>query len=203
MRSSWTQRPVYDRTDPSRTGPLAVNYDLDRLRVGENRIVVGRKDGFDLHDRGIAPGDGWSRALYAPECAWPPGAELCVLVEWHPDRRVGPDWAVRLETVTSGLGSLDYVVERAGRPIDPSTDLYATLLVYRMDPGRTPPRRPDDAWAHIPSPRTYRWPETDPLDQLRSLLGQMTAGRGGARVTVRGLASALWPPEAVFCGHVR
>lgn len=118
MRSAWNERPAYDRNNPNRTAPTVVNYDLDHLKVGENRVVVGRKDGYDLHDRDIAPGDGWSRALYAPECAWPRGADLCVVVEWHPDRKVGSDWSVRLEAVTDGLRSLDYVVEWA---VGPST----------------------------------------------------------------------------------
>ncbi|MGI5397132.1 hypothetical protein [Streptomyces sp. CA-251251] len=69
-----------------------VNYDLDELKVGENRVVVGRKDGYDLYARDIAPGNGWSRALYAPECTWPQGADLCVLVEWHPYPTVGSNW---------------------------------------------------------------------------------------------------------------
>ncbi len=203
MRSAWKQRPAYDRNDPTRTGPLVVNFDLDQLKVGENRVVVGHKDGFDLHDRDIAPGDGWSRALYAPECAWPQGADLCVLVEWHPDRRSESDWDARLETVTTGLCSLGYVVERAGRPIDPTQDRYASLLVYRMAPDKTPPRRPDDAWAHLPPPRPYDWRETRPLEQLQWWLSQTKAAGNGARVTVWDLASALWPPEADFCGHVR
>lgn len=118
-------------TIPSRASSLVVHYGLDQRKVGENRVVVGRKDGLDLHGRDIAPGDGWSRALYAPECTWPQGAHLCVLVEWHPNRRVGSDWTARQESVTSGLRSLGYVVERAGRPIVPANDLYASLLVYR------------------------------------------------------------------------
>ncbi|MFE0930853.1 DUF6415 family natural product biosynthesis protein [Streptomyces mutabilis] len=180
-----------------------VNYDLDRLKIGENRVVVGRRGGFDLHDRDIAPGDGWSRALYAPECTWPQGAHLCVLVEWHPDRRGGSDWAARLEAVTSGLRALDYVVERAGQPIDPANDLHATLLVYRMEADRTPPRRPDDAWAHVPAPRTYTWQETNPLERMEWRLKQTKAARNGARVMVRDVASALWPPEADLCGLAR
>ncbi|MFB6552664.1 hypothetical protein [Streptomyces sp. NPDC056405] len=203
MRSAWKQRPAYDRNDPTRTGPLVVNFDLDQLKVGENRVVVGHKDGFDLHDRDIAPGDGWSRALYAPECTWPQGADLCVLVEWHPDRRVGSDWGARLEAVTTGLRSLDYVVERAGRPIDPAADLHANLLVYRMEPGKAPPRRPADAWAHVPPPRTYTWPETNPLDLLERWLKQSKAARNGVRLMVRDVASALWPPEAELCGLAR
>ncbi|NEC71264.1 MULTISPECIES: hypothetical protein [Streptomyces] len=203
MRSAWKQRPVYDRNSPSRTGPLVVNYDLDQLKVGENRVVVGRKDGFDLHGRDIAPGDGWSRALYAPECTWPQGAHLCVLVEWHPDRRVSSDWAARLEAVASGLRSLDYVVERAGRPVDPAHDLHANLLVYRMEAGQPPPDRPDDAWAHVPAPRTYTGPETNPLQQMEWWTTQTKAARHGGCVTVRDVASVLWPPQADLCGLVR
>ncbi|GHB14484.1 hypothetical protein GCM10010330_80240 [Streptomyces tendae] len=202
MRSAWTQRPIYDRNNPSRTAPSVVNYDLDQLKVGENRVVVGRKDGYDLYDRDIAPGDGWSRALYAPECTWPRGAALCVLVEWHPDRKVGSDWAARLKTVTAGLRSLDYVVEWAGRPIDPEKDLHANLLVYRMEAGKNPPRRPSDAWAFIPAPRTYTWPEKSPLELMEGWLKQTKAARG-TRLMVRDVATALWSPEADRCGLVR
>ncbi|MFJ3365801.1 hypothetical protein [Streptomyces anthocyanicus] len=176
---------------------------MDQLKVGENRVVVGHRDGYDLHDRDIAPGDGWSRALYAPECAWPRGAELCVVVEWHPDRRAGSDWFARLEAVTIGLRSLGYVVERAGRPVNPAKDLHANLLVYRMEPDTPPPRRTDSAWTHVPAPRTYTWPEPNPLDTLGGLLSQTKAGRHGARVIVRDIVSALWPPEADHCEHVR
>ncbi|MDX3345855.1 hypothetical protein PV387_14645 [Streptomyces sp. ME02-6987-2C] len=203
MRSAWEQRPAYDRSDPNLTGPLVVNFDLGQLKVGENWISVGRKDGLNLCHRDIAPGDGWSRARYAPECAWPRGAELCVLVEWYPDLEAGSDWNARLEAVTAGLRSLGYVVERAGRPIDPAKDLGAHLLVYRMEPGKTPPSRPADAWTHAPAPKTYTWPERDPLDHVRWLLSQTKARGNGARVTVWTLASALWPPEADLCGHVR
>ncbi|MER5376247.1 hypothetical protein [Streptomyces sp. NPDC002553] len=203
MRSAWMQRPVYDRDNPSRTGPLVVNYDLDQLKVGENRVVVGRRDGYDLHGRNIAPGDGWCRALYAPECAWPRGADLCAVVEWHPDHKIGSDWAARMEAVTTGLRSLDYVVERAGRPVDPAQDLQATLLVYHMEPGKTPPQRSDDAWAHVPAPRTYTWPEVSPLVRLRSWLGETKAARKGSSLAVWDIASAMWPPEADFCAHVR
>jgi hypothetical protein len=202
VRSAWTQPPTYDRNNPSRTGPLVVNYDLDQLKVGENRVVVGRKDGYDLHDRDIAPGDGWCRALHAPECAWPRGADLCALVEWHPDRKVGSDWAARLEAVTTGLRSLDYVVERAGRPVDPAQDLQANLLVYRMEPGKTPPQRSDDAWANVPPLRTYNWQETSPLNELRSVVRKANY-RNGSRMVVWDIESALWPPKAVFCGHLR
>ncbi|MFD9248412.1 hypothetical protein [Streptomyces bottropensis] len=180
-----------------------VNYDLDRLRVGENRVVVGRKDGYDLHDRNIAPGDGWSRALYAPECAWPQGADLCALVEWHPDHNVGSDWAARLEAVTTGLRSLDYEVERAGRPVDPTHDLRANLLVYRMEPGKTPPQRSDDAWAHVTAPCTYKWPEVSPLNQLSHWVHDTKAARNGLSLAVWDIATALWPPEADFCAHLR
>jgi hypothetical protein len=182
---------------------LVVNYDLDRLRVGENRVVVGRRDGFDVHGRDIAPGHGWSRALYAPECAWPPGAHLCVLVEWHPDPALGSDWAARVEAVAAGLRSLGYVVERAGRPVDPAKDVHANLLVYRMEAGQAAPVRADDAWAHVPDPRTYTWRETNPLEELEWWLRRTKAAGDGARVLVRGLASALWPPEADLCGLVR
>jgi hypothetical protein len=202
VRSAWTQPPVYDRDNPSHTGPLVVNYDLDQLGVGENRVVVGRKDGYDIHGRDIAPGDGWCRALYAPECAWPRGAELCVLVEWHPDYGIGSDWAGRLEAVTKGLRSLDYVVERAGRPVDPAQDLRANLLVYRMEPDKTPPQRSDDAWANVPPARTYNWRETSPLDELRSVVREANY-RDGSLMVVWDIESALWPPEAVFCGHLR
>lgn len=202
MRSAWTHPPVYDRTNPNRTGPSVVNYDLDQLKVGENWVVTGRRDGHNLRNRDIAPGDGWSRALYAPECAWPRGADLCVRVEWHPDREVGSDWDARLEAVTTGLRSLDYVVERAGRPINPEQDLQANLLVYRMEPGKTPPQRSDDAWAHVPPPRTYTWRETSPLDGLRYVVGQANY-RDRSRMVVWDIESALWPPEASFCGHLR
>ncbi|MET8822531.1 hypothetical protein [Streptomyces rochei] len=203
MRSAWKQQPVYDRNNPSRTAPSVVNYDLDQLKVGENRVMVGHKDGYDLYDRDIAPGDGWCRALYAPECAWPRGADLCVLVEWFPDRKVGSDWNARLKAVTAGLRSLDYVVEWAGRPIDPEKDLQANLLVYRMEAGKNPPRRPSDAWLHIPAPRTYAWNEVNPLHQLESWLKDTTAVRNGRRVMVRELNSVLWPPEADFCALAR
>ncbi|MFF8399831.1 hypothetical protein [Streptomyces sp. NPDC016172] len=202
MRSAWTQPPVYDRNNPSRTGPVVVNYDLDQLKVGENRVVVGRRDGFDLQDRDIAPGDGWCRALYVPECAWPRGADLCVLVEWHPDRKVGSDWDARLDAVTTGLRSLDYVVERAGRPVNPEQDLRANLLVYRMEPGKTPPQRPDDAWAYVQPPRTYKWPETSPRELIEHWLREAKAARTG-HLVVWDTESALWPPEASFCTHVR
>ncbi|MGI5397108.1 hypothetical protein [Streptomyces sp. CA-251251] len=203
MRSAWKQRPVYDRNNPSRTAPSVVNYDLAQLKVGENRVVVGQQYGRDLVSRDIAPGDGWCRALYAPECTWPQGADLCVLVEWFPDLKVGSDWNARLKAVTDGLRSLDYVVEWAGRPIDPAKDLQANLLVYRMKPGKTPPRRPVDAWAYIPAPRTYTWPEKDPLALLEGWLKQTKAVRGGGRLMVRDIATALWPPEADRCGLAR
>jgi hypothetical protein len=204
VRSAWKEPPVYDRDNPSHTGPLVVNYALDQLKVGENRVIVGRKDGYDLHGRDIAPGDGWARALYAPECAWPRGAELCVLVEWHPDYGIGSDWAARLEAVTNGLRSLDYLVERAGRPVDPEKDLRAELLVYRMEPGKTPPPRPAGAWSHVPLPRTYHWrQETDPLDLLRHWLRETTAARKGWSLAVWDPPSVLWPPEADFCAHLR
>ncbi|MEW2001117.1 hypothetical protein ACFWFH_34450 [Streptomyces coelicoflavus] len=203
MRSAWNERPAYDRNNPSRTAPLVVNYDLDQLKVGENRVVVGRKDGYDLHHRDIAPGDGWSRALCTSECAWPQGADLCVLVEWYPDREVGSDWAARVQAVTDGLRSLDYVVEWAGRPMDPAKDLHADLLVYRMEPGKTPSRRPGDAWAHVPSPRTYRWPEKSPLELLEGWLRQTKPVRNGRRLGVWDVATALWPPEADRCGLAR
>ncbi|MCX4858345.1 hypothetical protein [Streptomyces canus] len=181
-----------------------VNYDLDQLKVGENRVIVGRKDGYDLHGRDIAPGDGWCQAIYAPECAWPRGADLCVRVEWHPDREVGSDWAERLKAVTCALRSLDYVVERAGRPVAPEKDLRADLLVYRMGLGKTPPPRPDDAWAHVPPPRTYhRRREADPLDLLRHWLRETTAARKASSLVVWDPPSVLWPPEADFCAHLR
>ncbi|MDH6629427.1 hypothetical protein M2271_007263 [Streptomyces sp. LBL] len=203
MRSYWTRPPVYDRTNPTHTGPLVVNYDLDQLEVGENRVVVGHKDGYDLHDRDIAPGDGWCRALYAPECTWPRGAHVCVLVEWHPDHKVGSDWDARLEAVTTSLRSMDYVVERAGQPINPAQDLRATLLVYRMEPGKTPPQRSADAWTHVPPLHTYTWRETNPLTQIGHSLRKTKAAQAGSRLVVRDIASALWPPEASFCAHVR
>lgn len=203
MRSSWKQRPVYDRNDPYRTGPLVVNYDLDQLKVGENWVIVGRKDGYDIHDRALAPGDGWSQALCAPECCWPSGAELCVRVEWHPDLAVGSDWTARTKAVASGLRSLGYLVEHAGRPADPDRDLSANLLVYRMEPGIAPPRRPQDAWAHVPAPRTYTWPENDPREQVRRRLSKIKSCEQGARLTVWDIESALWPPEADFCVQVR
>lgn len=198
MRSAWKQPPVYDRNNPSRTGPAVVNYDLDQLKVGENYMVVGHRDGY----RDLAPGDGWSRALAAPECAWPRGARLCVLVEWHPDRTVGSDWDARLEAVTTGLCSRGYVVERAGRPIDPEKDRYAHLLVYRMEPGKTPPQRPADAWAHIPPPRTYTYRDPNPLEQVEQRLKETKAAREGANLVVRDIDTALWPPEADLCGAV-
>ncbi|WP_432886306.1 hypothetical protein [Streptomyces sp. CA-251251] len=108
-----------------------------------------------------------------------------------------------MKAVTDGLRSLDYVVEWAGRPIDPTKDLYANLLVYRMEAGKTPPCRPGDAWAHIPAPRTYRWPEKAPLNLLEGWLQQTEAARNGARLIVRDIATALWPPEADCCGLVR
>ncbi|MEU5281088.1 hypothetical protein AB0G87_32310 [Streptomyces asoensis] len=203
MRSAWTHPPVYDRDNPNHTGPLVVNYDLDQLKVGENRVIVGRKNGYDLHSRDVAPGDGWARALYAPECTWPRGAQLCVLVEWHPDYETGSDWNARLDAVTDGLRALDYVVERAGRPFDPAQDLRANLLVYRMEPGQTPPQRSPDAWAHIPPRRTYKWPEVSPLHQLSLRVHDTKAARNGRSLAVWDIASALWPAEADFCAHLR
>lgn len=205
MRSSWTYPPAYDRNDPDKTAPLVVNHDLTQLKVGENWKVVGRQDGRNLWDRDIAPGDGWSRALYAPECAWPRGADLCVLVEWHPDRETGSDWNARLDAVTAGLRSLGYLVERAGRPVDPARDQRASLLVYRMGPGKIPPARPDDAWAHVPPRRTtsYRWSEVSPLDQLKATLRDAGLERDGALLMAWDIDSALWPPRAAFCAHVR
>jgi len=203
MHSVWKQPPVYDRNNPDLTGPLVVNYDLDQLRVGENYMVVDHKDGHDIIDRDLAPGDGWSRALAAPECAWPRGAHLCVLVEWHPDRTVGSDWDARLEAVTTGLRSLGYVVERAGRPVNPEKDRYAALLVYRMEPDKTPPRRSADAWAYVSPPRPYSWRDPNPLDLLERRLKETKAARDGAGIVVRDIDSALWPPEADLCGVVR
>ncbi|MFI5682312.1 hypothetical protein [Streptomyces sp. NPDC051636] len=182
-----------------------VNFDLDQLKVGENWVVVGRKDGYDIHGRNIAPGDGWCRAMYAPECAWPRGADLCVLVEWHPCLKAGSNWAVRLEAVTTALRSLDYVVEHAGRPVDPTLDLRANLLVYRMEPGKAPPQRPQDAWTHVPPRRTapYSWHETSPQDQVSKVLRDTKAARNGSRLVVWDIESALWPPRASSCTLVR
>ncbi|WP_331763544.1 hypothetical protein [Streptomyces anthocyanicus] len=87
--------------------------------------------------------------------------------------------------------------------IDPAKDLYANLFVYRMEAGKTPPRRPGDAWAHLPLPRTYAWNEVNPLHHLESWLKDTKAARNGTRVMVRDLNSALWPPEADFCALVR
>ncbi|MFG2141852.1 hypothetical protein [Streptomyces sp. NPDC048650] len=206
MTSAEGVRPVYDRARPNRTAPVVVQHDLDQLKVGANPIVVGRQYGLSIVGRDIAPGDGWCRALYAPECSWPQGADICVLVEWFPDREVGSDWAMRLDAVSAALHSLGYIVERAGRPADPTKDEQANLLVYRMALGKTPPERPQDAWAYVPPPRTYHWSETSPLDQLTKDLGMKRRDTGrlqdGSRLVLWEIESALWPPLASYCARL-
>ncbi|MFI8194781.1 hypothetical protein ACIF8T_39835 [Streptomyces sp. NPDC085946] len=203
MRSYTTTPPVYDRSDPNQSGPLVVNYDLDQLKLGENWRVTGHRDGAAVHDRDLTPGNGWCKAVYAPECTWPLGAHLCVLVQWHPDRRTISDWDARLDAVATGLRSRGYIVERAGRPADPNRDTRASLLVYRMEQGKTAPQRPADAWAHVPPPRTYRWQERTPLDDLKSLVRQTRANRNGSHLVVWDIDTALWPAEASFCALLR
>ncbi|MEU9377658.1 hypothetical protein AB0D94_28335 [Streptomyces sp. NPDC048255] len=36
--------------------------------------------------RTLPEGLGWCQVLYAPEEAWPPGADFCVVVRWHPGK---------------------------------------------------------------------------------------------------------------------
>ncbi|MFJ7905209.1 hypothetical protein ACIQ6V_32785 [Streptomyces sp. NPDC096198] len=202
-RSPWKKRPAYDRNHPDQTAPSVVNYDLDQLRVGENEYLKPHPDGYDVLCRDVAPGDGWCRAQYAPECAWPTGAHMCVRVMWYPDYIIGSDWMTRLDTVTTALQSLGYTVEQAGQPADPEQDREAVLLVYLMEPGKTPPARPDDAWAYVPPARQYRWPEVSPQEQLQEELSKAEVSRYCSRWTVWKIESALWPPHASFCVQAR
>lgn len=208
MCSAWRQRPVYDRNAPERTGPLVVNYDLDQLKVGENLVVTGRQNGFDLHDQDIAPGDGWCRAVYAPECAWPVGAHLCVVVQWFPDEAFRATWPTRFGTVMAALRSRGFLVEHAGRESVPVQYGRVDMLVYQMEPGQAPPQRPDDAWAYVPPPRTYRWPELSPMDECRRALDNLGIGhlahrKHRYRATLWDVTSVLWPPCATFCAQLR
>ncbi|MFL4491730.1 hypothetical protein ACJ6WD_10815 [Streptomyces sp. VTCC 41912] len=225
MESYWNGRPVYDKGNALRAAPLVVNYDLDELGIGENWFVSGVRDGFRMVDRGIVPGAGWCRALSAPECAWPPGADLCVVVNWYPDAsfigtfsnspkkakalfgkshaEVEAHWATRLKAVAEALRSLGYIVERAGRRPRPTQDANASLLVYRMGPGAEPPVRPVDAWRWVPSPRVYRWSEKSPLEVLQRRMDdagfRYQAGKG---VVVRDIDTVLWPPLSSFCAQL-
>ncbi|MYX26773.1 hypothetical protein GTY75_08830 [Streptomyces sp. SID8381] len=209
MRSYWEGRPapVYDRNDPARTAPLVVNHMLDQLGIGENRTVRRHPDGYDVHDRSIAPGDGWCRALYAPECAWPEGAHLCVVVEWFPDEDFRSTWPARFETVMATLRSHGFVVEHTGRGSVPVQYRRADMLVYQMEPGKQPPQRPADAWAYVPLPRAYEWPERSPMDQCRLALNELGIGSGYPgyqyRAALWDVSSVLWPPHATFCALLR
>ncbi|MEU9338194.1 hypothetical protein AB0D49_34440 [Streptomyces sp. NPDC048290] len=201
--------PPYDRDQPHRTGPLLVNHDLHQLGLGDNWAVVGRQQGRDLWGTDVTPGHGWSRALYAPECAWPRGARLCVVVQWFPDavlRRATQGvqglWDSRLDAVADALRGRGYVVERAGRAAVPGHDAQADLLVYRMEEGHPPPVRAAGAWGAVPKPREYRYPEVPPVERLRYLVH--TAELPHVRqVWVRDLPSCLWPPGAALCARVQ
>ncbi|MEU9337963.1 hypothetical protein AB0D49_33180 [Streptomyces sp. NPDC048290] len=202
-----TQPPTSPHYGAARTVVAAVTADLDQLRIGENLTRVHGQDGQTVWRRAIAPGDGWCRAQHAPVCAWPRGAALCVVLQWWPCRQTPPPqrgahWAARLDAVTAGLRSLGYTVEHAGRRPDPATDRHAELLVYRTRPGRQPPRRPPGAWAHVPPPRsTFGWPENTPHSRLQTRIN-LSALPHVADVTVRDLATCLWPPSARYAACV-
>ncbi|MET8829972.1 hypothetical protein ABZX40_30750 [Streptomyces sp. NPDC004610] len=204
-----TERPLYDRDQPNRTGPLVVDHELDRLGLGDNWSVVGRQHGREIWGPDITPGDGWCRAMYAPECAWPRGAELCVVVQWFPDRelRAAADglaarWDRRLDAVAAGLRGAGYVVERAGRPPVPGRDTQADLLVYRMAEGKEPPTRPAGAWGAVPPRRSYEYPEVPPFERLR-YLARTARLPFVQQMWAREVPSCLWPPTASLCARLQ
>ncbi|MEV7284046.1 hypothetical protein AB0O01_05670 [Streptomyces sp. NPDC093252] len=207
-----TERPLYDRDRPNSTGPLVVNHELDRLGLGDNWSVVGEQDGREVWGPVINSGDGWCRAMYAPECAWPRGAELCVVVQWFPDRELnrvgeglGARWDARLDAVAVALRGAGYVVERAGRPPVPGLDPQADLLVYRMAEGEEPPVRPDGAWGAVPprpSERSEGDSEVEPIERLR-YLARTARLPFVQQMWAREVPSCLWPPTASLCARLQ
>ncbi|GGN46864.1 hypothetical protein [Streptomyces fuscichromogenes] len=192
--------PVYDRTDPGRTGVALVTHHLNQLGIGEHWTQVGVQNGLRIVARKIPPGRGWCQALAVDEALWPAGADLCVQVDWHPDTDIpaaqeDEHWRTRVSAISAALQSAGFTVQAPGPHRTPANSPYMSLLVYRISPGRAPAPCPADGWNHVPVMPAYRWSDRRPSDRLDELLH---ASRLHG-YSFRDLDPFLWP---AFSTHV-
>ncbi|MDT9682041.1 hypothetical protein RND61_08125 [Streptomyces sp. TRM76323] len=163
----------------------AVETDLAALGLTP---LYTRRDGH--HARSLPDGLGWCRARYAPEEAWPPGADLCVIVEWHPDVRYRRDhstgrvpagaaehWRERVAATVQALRSRGYAAAVTGPPRGPHLVPREEILCWRTPPGTPVWHPPPGAWDDVPPTRPnyehgfHRPGETDPVRDVETLLG--------------------------------
>ncbi|MFE0777590.1 hypothetical protein [Streptomyces sp. NPDC058861] len=211
---------------------------VEQRRRRKARFAMVARVGKDLQQLGLSPSDdvdheasrahlaglGWCQATYAPEEAWPPGAELCAVVQWFPDKAyrrdsrtgklpslAGEHWKRRVAATVRELESIGYLVAVSGPPRAPHLHPGEELLVWRPREGKSNTWPPFGAWDGLEparpnfktGPNAYPYPERNPATALGAALGKLRAGTaedGRAYVTTAG--AALWPPYAEYCARV-
>lgn len=164
---------------------------------------------------------GWCQVVPVPEEAWPPGATLCVIVRWHPDRMFRRDhregrvpvgasihWRERRESIMETLRGLGYAAAITGPPRVPSLHAYEDILVW-LQPGDSS-WPPCSSWAGLEpaTPHFGRQMSTGPEHRalrrvegvLKQAANQWPAPYG--TLTVQRPLAACWPPHAEVCVRV-
>ncbi|MBT2490669.1 hypothetical protein J7E96_19540 [Streptomyces sp. ISL-96] len=207
------------RRDTRRAGVALVEHHLDALGLAPTHT---KRDGVSY--RTLPEGLGWCQALYAPEEGWPPGADLCVIVRWHPDRAYRRDggtgrvpvgaeehWRERTRATIAALGSVGFCAAVTGPPRAPRLHAQEDILVWRMPEGQESMWPPFQAWDGSAPARPnfdqpgYRYPERDPLRLVDAVLNtarDQWPGKELGRFYTVDAPAVLWPPHAESCVRV-
>jgi hypothetical protein len=207
-----------------------MNRPLDPQVAGMIRALVALGHAEEEHLAGVRflpDGRGWCRPVPAPEETWPPGANLCVVLNLYPDERYrrNPDtgkvprgaakhWKERIDATTADLEAAGYTAEqRTNRT--PEFHWHAELLVYRMREGLSASRQPPLPLDAPPAEPNYsrhanHW--HDPTKAIQDALadadlarinGRDRPVRVGLGCLVINITQTLWVPGAGVCGLVR
>ncbi|MDJ0460429.1 hypothetical protein [Streptomyces sp. H27-C3] len=153
-----------------------------------------------------------------------PGADLCVIVRWHPDaafrrdsrtRRIPPGaqehWADRVEAVVTALESIGYRAAVTGPARAPHLHTAEEILVWRLAQGEDRTWPPAGAWDGVEATcranlgRGYASLEPDPYELVDAVLTTARRGDSGQGMwTVVALDAdpVIWPPFAETCARV-
>ncbi|MEU0664141.1 hypothetical protein [Streptomyces lavendulocolor] len=197
-------------------------------RVDKHLQALGLAPTHTMRDgvsyRTLPEGKGWCQALYAPEEAWPPGATLCVVVRWHPDKAYRRNsntgnvpsgavehWRERTRATVAAVQTAGFQAAVTGPPRAPSLHANEDILVWRVPRGRDRMWPPLFAWDDAEPARPnfvqpdYRYPERNPLHLVEAVLNtarrQWPAADLGRVCTVTAPA-VIWPPRAETCVRV-
>ncbi|GGX37830.1 hypothetical protein [Streptomyces chryseus] len=207
------------RSDARQAIVALVEKDLEALGLTPTHTTRG-----GVSYRTLPVGKGWCQVLYAPEEAWPPGADLCVIVRWHPDKAyrrnndtghvpAGAEehWRERTRATIAALATAGYKAAATGPPRAPRLHAQEDILVWRVPEDHEGAWPPFQAW-HGSAPARpnldqpdYRYPERNPLHLVEAVLNNSRRHWPAAdlgRVLTVTASAVIWPPHAESCVRV-